>query len=123
MLWVEPLEKRRLLTALTIAQENQLPGSPESQWFFDGTASTAIEGYATQMSVDHGQTIQFKVNTKASAYRLDIYRMGYYGGMGRGKWRAFTLHSTCRKVSLPQLSMPQPPTIPDQRASLMLGIG
>ena len=82
MLWVEPLEKRRLLTALTIAQENQLPGSPESQWFFDGTASTAIEGYATQMSVDHGQTIQFKVNTKASAYRLDIYRMGYYGGLG-----------------------------------------
>ena len=34
------------------------------------------------MSVDHGQTIQFKVSTDASAYRLDIYRMGYYGGMG-----------------------------------------
>lgn len=71
-----------MLTALTIAQENQLPGAEPSQWFFNGTASTAIEGYATQMSVDHGQTIDFKVNTAASAYRLDIYRMGYYNGLG-----------------------------------------
>ena len=78
----EPLEDRRLLTMLTIAQENQLPGAPPSQWFINGAGDSNIEGFATQMSVDHGQTIQFKVSTDASAYRLDIYRMGYYGGMG-----------------------------------------
>ena len=78
----EPLEDRRMLAVLSIAQENQLTGAPASQWFIDGPGDTNIEGYAAQMSVNQGQTIQFKVNTDADAYRLDIYRMGYYGGMG-----------------------------------------
>ena len=32
-----------------------------------------------------GGVVQFKVKTDASNYRLDIYRMGYYGGMGARK--------------------------------------
>src|SRR5205823_671792 len=53
---IEPLDHRLLLTALTIAQENQLPGNTIDQWFYNATASTNIEGYATQMSVNHGQS-------------------------------------------------------------------
>ena len=33
-------------------------------------------------SVDQGQTIDFKIRTDATDYRLDIYRLGYYGGDG-----------------------------------------
>ena len=35
--------------------------------------------------MDQGGTVSFKVDTPASAYRIDIYRMGYYGGMGARK--------------------------------------
>ncbi|MGW2200260.1 N,N-dimethylformamidase beta subunit family domain-containing protein [Streptosporangium sp. NPDC001682] len=34
------------------------------------------------MSVNKGENVQFKVNTNATNYRIDIYRIGYYGGMG-----------------------------------------
>ncbi|WP_299924335.1 DUF4082 domain-containing protein [uncultured Nocardioides sp.] len=65
-----------------VACENTLPGSPESEWGITGAGSTSIQGFATDMSVDQGQTIGFKVDTSATSYRLDIYRMGYYGGDG-----------------------------------------
>ena len=32
-----------------------------------------------------GNTIDFKINTNSSNYRIDIYRLGYYGGMGARK--------------------------------------
>ncbi|MFD8531156.1 DUF4082 domain-containing protein [Streptosporangium canum] len=64
-----------------ICIENSLPGSPPSEW--DVPAQSAnIEGYATQMSVNKGDNAQFKVRTDATNYRIDIYRIGYYGGMG-----------------------------------------
>ena len=94
---LEPLEDRRMLAVLSIAQENQLQGTPTSQWFIDGPGNTNIEGFATQMSVNQGQTVQFKVNTDADAYRLDIYRMGYYGGLG-----AREVASIHPSTSLPQ---------------------
>ncbi|MCY4727666.1 DUF4082 domain-containing protein [Nocardioides sp. STR2] len=65
-----------------VACENTLPGNPESEWGVSGAGSASIQGFATDMSVDQGQTIGFKVDTSASSYRLDIYRMGYYGGDG-----------------------------------------
>jgi hypothetical protein len=68
-----------------IALENEKPGSPESEWGIDGPASTNIEGFATDISVNHGSTINFKINTDSSDYRIDIYRLGYYGGMGATK--------------------------------------
>ncbi|MDP9866855.1 MULTISPECIES: DUF4082 domain-containing protein [Streptosporangium] len=34
------------------------------------------------MSVNKGENAQFKVRTDATNYRIDIYRIGYYGGMG-----------------------------------------
>ncbi len=65
-----------------VACENTLPGNPESEWGVTGAGSTSIQGFATQISVDQGETVGFKVDTAASSYRLDIYRMGYYGGNG-----------------------------------------
>ncbi|WP_433240080.1 DUF4082 domain-containing protein [Streptosporangium sp. CA-135522] len=64
-----------------ICIENSLPGTPPSQWNVQ-TPTGNIRGYATQMSVNKGETVQFKVITDATDYRVDIYRVGYYGGMG-----------------------------------------
>jgi hypothetical protein len=65
-----------------VACENSKPGTPESTWDISGAGTATIQGFATDISVNRGQTVQFKVNTPARSYRLDIYRMGYYGGAG-----------------------------------------
>src|SRR5437879_5002925 len=78
---LEALEDR-IVPSNVIVTENQLPGTPESVWRV-GTGDTTIQGFATDMSVNHGQTISFKVNDSALApYRIDIYRLGYYQGNG-----------------------------------------
>jgi Domain of unknown function (DUF4082)/Bacterial Ig-like domain/Bacterial Ig domain len=43
---------------------------------------TTIQGFADPFSVNIGQAINFKIESPASAYAIDIYRMGYYGGDG-----------------------------------------
>ncbi|WP_218011566.1 N,N-dimethylformamidase beta subunit family domain-containing protein, partial [Azohydromonas lata] len=45
----------------------------------------SIQGFATDISVNRGGTVSFKVNTTASSYRFDIYRLGWYGGAGARK--------------------------------------
>ena len=72
-----------MFSVLTIAQENQLPGTPQSQWDISGAGDQSIQGFATDISVNEGQTVNFKINDTALApYRMDIYRMGYYQGNG-----------------------------------------
>ena len=68
-----------------IVCENSKPGSPPSEWDVQGSGDSNIQGFATDISVDQGQTEHFKVDTNATDYRLDIYRMGYYGGDGARK--------------------------------------
>jgi N,N-dimethylformamidase beta subunit-like protein/uncharacterized protein DUF4082/Big-like domain-containing protein/purple acid phosphatase-like protein len=68
-----------------IACENSKPGTPPSVWDISGSGSSAIQGFATDISVDQGETVRFKVDTAAADYRLDIYRMGWYGGDGARK--------------------------------------
>lgn len=42
-----------------------------------------IEGYASHASIAAGETLSFHVSCKpASAFTIDIYRLGYYDGMG-----------------------------------------
>jgi hypothetical protein len=65
-----------------IVAENCNPGNPATEWDINSWGDPSIQGFATDMSVDHGQTISFKIMTDATAYRIDIYRTGYYGGMG-----------------------------------------
>ncbi len=80
---IEPLELRTLFAALTIAQENALPGTPASTWDISGAGDTNLQGYATDISVNRGSTVNFKIddNTVAS-YHVEIYRLGYYQGNG-----------------------------------------
>ena len=68
-----------------IACENTLPGDPTSDWQVSGAGDSTIQGYATSMSVNLGDTVTFKISTPASSYHLDILRMGYYQGNGARK--------------------------------------
>ncbi|MGZ4610678.1 MAG: N,N-dimethylformamidase beta subunit family domain-containing protein, partial [Actinomycetes bacterium] len=81
--------------------ENTKPGNPASEWDVSGAGSSNIQGFATDISVNLGQTVHFKISTPATAYRLDIYRMGYYAGNGARKIATVTPSAT-----LPQ-SQPQ----------------
>ena len=78
-----------------IACENSKPGNPAAEW--EDAASTSIEGFATDMSVNVGGTLELKVNTDASDYRVDVYRQGWYGGDGARK-----VATVQPLVSLPQ---------------------
>src|SRR5262249_23464174 len=64
-----------------VACENTQPGVPESTWRV-GNVDSSIVGYPTDVSVTLGQTVSFKVKTIALSYRIDIYRLGWYGGNG-----------------------------------------
>jgi hypothetical protein len=64
-----------------IVLENMKQGTPESVWLID-QSDPSIEGFAAQFTVDHGQQVDFKINTDAKNYRIDIYRLGYYDGDG-----------------------------------------
>lgn len=97
-----------------ICLENSLPGNPSSEWNIPGAGSSNIQGYATTISVNHGETIQFKVNTAATSYRIDIYRIGYYSGMGARK-----ITTVNPSASLPQT---QPACVNDA-ASQMVDCG
>ncbi|WP_433306519.1 N,N-dimethylformamidase beta subunit family domain-containing protein [Actinoplanes sp. CA-030573] len=65
-----------------IACENSKTGTPQSTWDVSGAGSQALQGFATQISVNAGETVNFKIDSTAGSYRVDIYRMGYYGGNG-----------------------------------------
>jgi N,N-dimethylformamidase beta subunit-like protein/uncharacterized protein DUF4082/Big-like domain-containing protein len=99
-----------------IACENQKPGNLASEWDVSGAGDGSIQGFATSISVVPGEAVQFKIDTPSSNYRLDIYRMGYYGGMG------------ARKVSdpagiVPSAALPQvqPPCLTDSSGLIDCG--
>ncbi len=94
-----------------IACENSKPGTPQSQWDINGAGSSNIQGFATDMSVNVGGTISFKIKTPARSYRLDIYRMGYYQGNG-----ARLITSILPSATLPQT---QPACIKQSSTGLM----
>jgi hypothetical protein len=83
--------------ANAITAENCLAGNPRSEWDISGIGDATIQGFATEISVNRGETVQFKVRTDAAAYRFEIYRLGWYGGQGAR--RVATVTPT---ASLPQ---------------------
>ncbi len=50
-----------------------------------GAADSSIEGFSVQFSLNHGERVDFKIDTDSTNYRIDIYRLGYYGGNGATK--------------------------------------
>lgn len=67
-----------------IATENGLPGNPASEWDIAGAGDLSIQGFSTNISVNTGSTIGFKIDVQAPAtsYTIKIYRLGYYNGDG-----------------------------------------
>jgi hypothetical protein len=65
-----------------IVLENQNTGVPASVWDVSGAGDRSIQGFATDISVNRGETVRFKIKTDAAAYHIDIYRLGYYQGLG-----------------------------------------
>jgi len=85
-----------------IVTENLLPGTLD--WLIEveyDTCSTPehafcrrpqIEGYCSQASANHGDTLSLFVSTNpASQFTLDIYRLGYYQGKGGNLKRSIGL--------------------------------
>jgi hypothetical protein len=72
-------------TTNKIVAENMKQGTPRSVWGVTNDGDGNIQGFATQISSNIGQTVDFKIATNSTHYRLDIYRLGYYGGDGARK--------------------------------------
>jgi hypothetical protein len=65
-----------------IACENAQIGNDPSEWEITGLGDPNLQGFATDISVNRGETITFKINTSSTSYHIDIYRLGYYAGRG-----------------------------------------
>ncbi len=81
----EPVQQGCVSPANEIVAENCQPGNPPSEWEVMGAGDASIQGFATDISVNQGETVNFKVATDATDYRIDIYRIGYYNGDGARK--------------------------------------
>ena len=68
-----------------ISCENSKTGSPQSEWDIDGAGDAGIQGFATNISVNVGTKVDFKIDSSTANYKVTIYRTGYYGGLGARK--------------------------------------
>lgn len=84
-----------------IVCENSKPGAPWQEWEVDGAGDDSIQGFATDISVNIGERIDFKIDTDAAGYSIDIYRTGWYQGLG------------ARKIDSIEPSAPLPQTQPE----------
>ena len=69
--------------AITLENARTDGRAPQSYWDVDH--SSQIEGFATDISVNAGDQIDFKININGNAgsdYQVEIFRLGYYGGDG-----------------------------------------
>ncbi len=68
-------------------EENRRPGT--AAWRIPAGASSAIAGFADHTQATVGETVGVFVSTRATTFRVEAYRMGYYGGAGaRLIWRS-----------------------------------
>lgn len=79
-------------TATPVQLENARPGSAGWQV---ADAGGAVEAYASEVSTTPGGLIHLHVSTNpAASYRLAVYRLGWYGGVGA---RRVFCGTPCRK--------------------------
>jgi hypothetical protein len=81
-------------SAIAFHASGQVPATPAhsqapvvnspalGDWDVQGAGDPGIQGFATDISVDRGETIRFKIRTDAPAYHIEIQRLGYYAGAG-----------------------------------------
>ena len=94
----------RLRAATPIQLENSKTGTLDWQLTNPGSTSGVIEGYASLTSVNRGGQIRFFVNTAEPTYTMDIFRMGYYGGL-----RARRMMNTISRTGRVQVVPPPDP--------------
>ncbi|MGH7681468.1 MAG: N,N-dimethylformamidase beta subunit family domain-containing protein [Candidatus Eiseniibacteriota bacterium] len=71
-------------TAGPVAAENARQGSKD--WELSKPATNReIEGYASKVSVRPKETVELHVSTASKTFDIDIYRLGWYGGLGARK--------------------------------------
>ncbi len=65
-----------------VVEENARPGT--LAWVIPASTPTpsGIEGFADQVSVARGDELGLYVNTPAASFRAEVYRMGFYNGLG-----------------------------------------
>jgi hypothetical protein len=66
-------------TPLPIADENKLVG--DDRWDTPSDES-GIAGFADQASVERGGSVNLYVSTSSPTYSLDVFRLGWYQGLG-----------------------------------------
>nr|WP_308258296.1 DUF4082 domain-containing protein [Saccharothrix obliqua] len=86
--------------------ENTKPGTPDWQV---SSRDDSILGYTTDISATPGGQVAFKMLTNASSYTLDIFRLGWYGGVGARQVGSVSRHT-------PQN---QPPCLRDTPSALI----
>jgi hypothetical protein len=65
--------------------ENTYPGDPSWNDFTANLQPDALSGYGSRISINHGDSIDFYVTTTSASVTIDIYRTGWYGGVGARK--------------------------------------
>jgi hypothetical protein len=60
--------------------ENALPGTPG--WQTVRAGRHGVEGFADATSVEAGQPVRLFVSTAAPTFRVQVLRLGWYGGLG-----------------------------------------
>jgi hypothetical protein len=102
----------RARSSNSVQLENARPGTPG--WEIPGTAGTQITGYASETSVSRGQSFHLHVDAPAgSRYRVLVYRLGWYRGVGG---RLITCLPNCSS-SRPAVAQPAP-TAPNPTSGL-----
>ena len=89
-----------LAHANLITTENARPGT--DRWRLRTAPSDQINGYASATSIAAGETIRFYVSTPDPTFDLEIFRTGWYGGLGgRRMTEAVTLRGGAQPVPAP----------------------
>ena len=64
-----------------VALENRKPGT--NRWQIGWESNGQVEGYTSEVSVSPGERVQFHISLRpAGRYRIEIYRLGWYQGLG-----------------------------------------
>ena len=64
-----------------VVLENSREGT--AGWADSLSGSTTVEGYTSEVSVLPGETVHFHVaSERTGPYTVDVYRLGWYGGLG-----------------------------------------
>jgi hypothetical protein len=88
----------------SIQAENALAGTP---WTRAEADTPAVQGYSSSPSIEQGQTLELHISTEPAArYRIEIFRLGWYGGVGARRVACLPSCSTTKQ------GMPQPTPSP-----------